>query len=182
MRLKAARQSLAEFAQATGGRVDGARVSVPKFGRSEASRASWAVHYADQHAAEHQFRKKRNNGSFAVFEEPMNLKHVRRVSKDMRIDMKDAKWYIIRDKELAERPEFMGYTLPDGSGIQLYPAAFTNREQLVKTMGHEYIHLQQTWQRGKIDSTEELMRREREAYGSEEKWWNDYCKKTGYGK
>lgn len=43
MRLKAARQSLAEFTQATGGRVDSARVSVPKFGRSEASRASWAA-------------------------------------------------------------------------------------------------------------------------------------------
>ena len=40
VRLEAARQSLAEFAQATGGRVDSARVSVPKFGRSEASRAS----------------------------------------------------------------------------------------------------------------------------------------------
>ena len=43
VRLRAARQSLAEFAQATGGRVDSARVSVPKFGRSEASRASWAA-------------------------------------------------------------------------------------------------------------------------------------------
>lgn len=40
VRLRAARQSLAEFAQATGGRVDSARVSVPKFGRSEASKAS----------------------------------------------------------------------------------------------------------------------------------------------
>ena len=40
VRLKAARQSLAEFAQATGGRVDSARTSVPKFGRSKASRAS----------------------------------------------------------------------------------------------------------------------------------------------
>ena len=40
VRLRAARQSLAEFAQATGGRVDSTRVSVPKFGRSEASRAS----------------------------------------------------------------------------------------------------------------------------------------------
>ena len=38
--LKAARQSLSEFAKATGGRVDSARTSVPKFGRSEASRAS----------------------------------------------------------------------------------------------------------------------------------------------
>ena len=43
VRLRAARQSLAEFAQATGGRVDSARVSVPKFGRSEASKASWAA-------------------------------------------------------------------------------------------------------------------------------------------
>lgn len=38
--LKAARQSLKDFAKATGGRVDSARTSVPKFGRSEASRAS----------------------------------------------------------------------------------------------------------------------------------------------
>ena len=46
VRLRAARQSLAEFAQATGGRVDSARVSVPKFGRSEASRASAQVRKA----------------------------------------------------------------------------------------------------------------------------------------
>ena len=43
VRLKAARQSLAQFAKDTGSRVDSARVSVPKFGRSEASRASWAT-------------------------------------------------------------------------------------------------------------------------------------------
>lgn len=43
VRLKAARQSLSEFAKATGGRVDSARTSVPKFGRSEASRANWAA-------------------------------------------------------------------------------------------------------------------------------------------
>lgn len=36
----AARQSLAQFAKDTGSRVDSARVSVPKFGRSEGSRAS----------------------------------------------------------------------------------------------------------------------------------------------
>lgn len=40
VRLKAARQSLAQFAKDTGSRVDSARVSVPKFGRSEAGRAS----------------------------------------------------------------------------------------------------------------------------------------------
>ena len=49
VRLRAARQSLAEFAQATGGRVDSARVSVPKFGRSEASRASAQVRKVEPH-------------------------------------------------------------------------------------------------------------------------------------
>lgn len=43
VRLKAARQSLSEFAKATGGRVDSVRTSVPKFGRSEASRASYTA-------------------------------------------------------------------------------------------------------------------------------------------
>lgn len=43
VRLKAARQSLSEFAKATGGRVDSARVSVSKFGRSEAGRASYTA-------------------------------------------------------------------------------------------------------------------------------------------
>lgn len=43
VRLRAARQSLNEFAKATGGRVDSARTSVPKFGRSEAGRASYTA-------------------------------------------------------------------------------------------------------------------------------------------
>ena len=42
VRLKAARQSLADFAKATGGRVDTARTGVPGFGRSAAGKASWA--------------------------------------------------------------------------------------------------------------------------------------------
>ena len=43
VRLRAARQSLSDFSKATGGRVDSTRVSVPKFSRSEASKAAWAV-------------------------------------------------------------------------------------------------------------------------------------------
>ena len=46
VRLRAARQSLKDFTQATGGRVDSSRTSVPKFGRSEASRASAQVRKA----------------------------------------------------------------------------------------------------------------------------------------
>lgn len=43
VRLKAARQSLAQFAKDTGSRVDSARVSVPGFGRSAGSKAAWAA-------------------------------------------------------------------------------------------------------------------------------------------
>mgnify|MGYP004641271365 CR=1 FL=1 len=41
--LRAARQSLADFTKATGGRADSARGTVPGFGRSEASKASYIV-------------------------------------------------------------------------------------------------------------------------------------------
>lgn len=46
VRLRAARQSLKDFTQATGGRVDSARTSVPKFGKIEAGRASAQVRKA----------------------------------------------------------------------------------------------------------------------------------------
>lgn len=45
VRLKAACQSLSEFAKATGGRVDSARTSVHGFGRSASSKAAWAVRH-----------------------------------------------------------------------------------------------------------------------------------------
>jgi len=57
-----------------------------------------------------------------------------------------------------------------------------NREQLVKTIGHEFVHLKQAKEHGIITSMEDLMEREREAYESEAKWWDDYCKKTGFGR
>lgn len=45
MKLRQARQSLADFTRATGGRADSARTSVHGFGRSEASRAAWDVRH-----------------------------------------------------------------------------------------------------------------------------------------
>ena len=42
VKLRQARQELADFISATGGRADSARTSVAGFGRSQSSRASWA--------------------------------------------------------------------------------------------------------------------------------------------
>lgn len=182
VRLKAARQDLKQFIQETGSKEDSARVSVHGFGRSAAGKATWAAKKADELAAEKQYRKNHNIGAYAIFEERMSMKNVRNIVKDMGIELKGAKISIVRDKDLIDKPNFMGYTFPDGSAIQLYPAAFTNREQLVKTIGHEYIHLKQTLERGRIESMEELLNRESEAYASETQWWENYCKKTGFGK
>ena len=43
VKLRQARQDLADFISATGGRADSARTSVPGFGRSEGSKATWAA-------------------------------------------------------------------------------------------------------------------------------------------
>ena len=169
-------------AQDTGGRADSARTGVAGFGRSSAGKATAVARKADQTAAENQYRKNHNTGVFSKFEELMTLKHVRSIASDMGIDLSGSKLQIIRDQELADRPKFMGYTFPDGSAIQLYPAAFINREQLVKTIGHEFVHLKQAKEHGIITSMEDLMEREREAYGSEAKWWDNYYKKTGFGR
>ena len=45
VKLRQARQSLADFTRATGGRVDSARTSVHGFGRSEGSRVAWDVRH-----------------------------------------------------------------------------------------------------------------------------------------
>lgn len=64
VRLKAARQSLAQLAKDTGGRVDSARTSVPKFGRSEAGRASYIVQKQTRFdAANKELQQLRDNGT-----------------------------------------------------------------------------------------------------------------------
>lgn len=64
VRLRAARQSLKDFTQATGGRVDSARTSVHGFGRSEASRASYAARKQERfNAANTELQQMREAGT-----------------------------------------------------------------------------------------------------------------------
>ena len=92
------------------------------------------------------------------------------------------KWCIVqldRNEELVGTG-ILGHTSDDGKVITLYPDAFKNREELVKTICHENVHLQQVRKYGKVESIEELSKREKEAYESEKRWWESYVKKTGY--
>ena len=64
MKLRQARQSLADFTRATGGRVDSARTSVHGFGRSASSKASYAARKQEQfNAANTELQQMREAGT-----------------------------------------------------------------------------------------------------------------------
>ena len=125
------------------------------------------------------YRKTSNTGEFSVLSEPMQLRHVKTIVKNMGIDYNGIEFDIIRDKELIGKAVF-GYTFPNGRKIQLYPDAFSSREELVKTLGHELIHCQQIKLFGNARNFAELLSYERAAKFSEDYWWSQYIERTGY--
>ena len=127
------------------------------------------------------FRKAHNIGSFKALTEPMQKKHVMSIIKEMDIDYKGIEIDIIRNEELIGSG-LMGYTFPNGKKVQLYPDAFVNREQLVKTIGHERVHCEQVKIFGEAKSAKEELYYERGPVFSEEYWWTEYVRRTGYGK
>lgn len=125
------------------------------------------------------FRKTKNTGDFQSLNEPMQMRHIKSIIKDLDIDCKGIEFDIVRDKELIGKNVF-GYTFPDGKRIQLYPDAFKSREELVKTIGHERIHCEQIKLFGKSRSMSELIDYEKAAAFSENYWWSEYVRRTGY--
>lgn len=126
------------------------------------------------------FRKNSNaNTSFAELKEPMQLKHVKKVLSDMGIDFGNTKIKIDRRYELLGKGLY-GWTNPNLKEIQLYPDAFTDREQLVKTLGHERIHVEQVRVWGIAKTHEDAIYYEKGPEFSEEYWWKEYVRRTGY--
>lgn len=137
------------------------------------------IAYAKREDKLEMYRREKNVGAFSDLEELMTNKHVRGVVADMGLDPKDVLYKIDRREEMLKTP-YSGVTADDGKSITLFPNAFKNREVLVKTIGHENVHLNQVRKNGKVVSTEDLKQREIEASDSEERWWKDYVKNTGY--
>ena len=108
--------------------------------------------------------------------EPMTKAHIKSVMEEMGVNYGKAHIILARDKNLAGKGLF-GYTSPDGKSVTFYPDAFITREELVKTIGHEKIHLDQIKRSGHADNTNIGIAYEREAFMSEEKWWHDYQEK-----
>ncbi|WP_083657431.1 WXG100 family type VII secretion target [Paenibacillus sp. FSL R5-0766] len=119
------------------------------------------------------YRRTSNTGAFKDLSEPMQLRHVDKVAGDAGIGLKGVKIEIVRDAELVGK-DLYGWADPKGNRIVLYPDAFSSKENLVKTLGHERIHIYQTKVFGKPQDPETLLEYEKGAYGSESSWWEYY--------
>ena len=75
--------------------------------------------------------------------------------------------------------DFLGYTHPEGDIVELYPNAFKNKETLVKTLGHERIHVMQIELYGPPQDTATGGLFEDAARDSENVWWEYYKKVNG---
>lgn len=106
----------------------------------------------------------------------MQLKHVKNIAHEAGIGLDGIKVKINRNSELLGKGVY-GYT--DGKTITLYPDAFTNTETLVKTLGHERMHVYQVRVFGKPTSTNILGDFERGASMSEQNWWDYFNSKNG---
>ena len=129
-------------------------------------------------AKEGYFRRRdyKNTGAFAKLKEPCHIDHAKRVMRQMGVLDKNVEYQVDANEEYIDRGLF-GHTSSDGKTVTLYPDAFADREQLVKTCGHETVHVGQVRERGSTEDTEELLRRELEARGKEKWYWDEYKKR-----
>jgi hypothetical protein len=100
----------------------------------------------------------------------MQKRVVKQVAQDT---WRGARWISVkinRDSDLIGRGLF-GHTSPDGT-IGLYPDAFGSEEDLVRTIGHERMHVMQIGLYGPASPLEQEAAWERAAYGSENQFWN----------
>lgn len=122
-------------------------------------------------------RKEKNTGAFSNLEIPMQKRAVKEIAQKYGIDLSGITIKIQRSEGLLSLSVY-GATDPDNIGrIDLFPNAFQDEEQLVRTLVHEKCHVEQLKKYGKKYTQEHLHEMEQEAYAYEEEWWNSYKKK-----
>lgn len=102
---------------------------------------------------------------------PMTASTLESVTAAAGLDLPDDVLYVLDENRQLVGRGYTGHTWPDGRRITLYPDAFEDREQLLRTIVHELVHVRQVRAAGAPQDSVDLARREREAYAEEEKWW-----------
>lgn len=117
-------------------------------------------------------RKEANTGIFEKLEVPMQKRSVLSICKKYSIDTKGITFKIQRSEKMLALP-FYGSTDYDNIGrIDLFPNAFSNEEELIKTILHEKCHVKQLKKYGKRYAQDNLDKMEKQAYRFESIYYN----------
>ena len=177
--LKANEEKLKDFCKQTGQNRDRFREQVLGFNRSTTQKA---VHAAKKNGLtsggkdgiikESMNRRNKNIGEFSELKIPMQKKAILNVCKKYNVETSGLRFKIQRDEKMLSMP-FYGSTDYDDIGrIDLFPNAFTDEEQLIRTIIHEKCHVKQLKKHGKKYAQEHLQEMEKQAYRLESLYYH----------
>lgn len=115
-------------------------------------------------------RKNTNIGAFSDLEIPMQKRKVKELAQKYGIDISGLKIKIQRDESFLYS-EYLGVTDDKNMGrIDLFPLAFVDEEQLIKTLIHEKCHVEQFRKYGSEYVAAHAEEMEKEARAIEKSW------------
>lgn len=128
------------------------RITIAKWDRSQAAKARAAAKKAIENSSGNGIidldRKTKNSGAFSVLPERMSKKHIREIAKEYHISLKGIALNIDANEELLAIA-LTGRTDPEQiGGITFFPNAFLSKEELLRTLYHEKIHVRQFKEHG----------------------------------
>lgn len=123
-------------------------------------------------------RKTANTGSFAELQIPLQKREVLRLAKQYGVDMRGITVKIQRSEKLLALPLTGSTDYKNIGRIDLFPRAFENEEQLMRTLIHEKCHVKQPKKHGAAYAQKNLDQMERQAYRFESFWYQKLRKKV----
>ena len=114
------------------------------------------------------FRKKKNTGAFSSLTVPMQMRAVKRICSSYDIDISDIEIKIQRNEHLIGTIYYGSADHSHIGRIDLFPNAFADEEQLIRTVIHEKTHVSQLRKYGKEFCEKNLSKMESEAYAAED--------------
>lgn len=123
-------------------------------------------------------RKTANTGSFAELQIPLQKREVLRLAKQYGVDMRGITVKIQRSEKLLALPLTGSTDYKNIGRIDLFPRAFENEEQLMRTLIHEKCHVKQLKKHGAAYAQKNLDQMERQAYRFESFWYQRLRKKV----
>ena len=116
-------------------------------------------------------RKNVNTGAFSNLKIPMQKRKVKEIAQKYGVDTSGLTIKIQRSEKLLSLSIFGSTDYKNIGRIDLFPNAFIDEEQLIRTLVHEKHHISQLKKYGYQYVQDHLSEMEKEAYAFEENWF-----------